>query len=109
MGSRLVTLGFVRGLRVREMVSRPHTWAAALVVPLPYLGAGNTGAVKTRRTLASSAPPDGGLLEERRRRRSEAWPRPGVAQSHSWRRPAPGKQKDSEWGFLYYVTHPSRS
>lgn len=70
MGSRLggVTLGFVRGLRVGEMVSRPQVWAAALVVPVPYLGVGNTGGVETPQTLAPRAPPGVGLREEQRHR-----------------------------------------
>ena len=67
---------FERTEKFRETVSRPQVWAAALTIPLPYLGAGNTGGVKTRQTLASRGPPGGRTLGEQRRRRSAAWPHP---------------------------------
>lgn len=91
----------------KEMVSRPQVWAAVLVVPLPYLGAGNTGVVKTRQTLAPRGPPGGRVWEGQRHRRPDAWPRPGGAQSRPWRRSAPGKQDDDQWGLLYCASHPS--
>lgn len=106
VGSRLggVTLGFVR-----EMALRPQVWAAALGVPLPYLGARNTGGVEIRQTGAPRAAPGDALRAGQRHRRPAAWPHPGAAQSHSWRRSAPGKQKGGKRGPLYCATHLRRS
>lgn len=90
----------------KEMVSRPQVWAAAPVVLLPYLGAGNMGGVKTRQKLVSRGAPGGRAWEGQRHRRSDAWPRPGGAQSRPWRRSEPGKQDDNEWGLLCCASHP---
>lgn len=64
------------------------------------------GGVKTRQKLVSRGAPGGRAWEGQRHRRSDAWPRPGGAQSRPWRRSEPGKQDDNEWGLLCCASHP---